>query len=130
MTENRRQFLKQAMAATAAAAFPASIAWAQERPSIPYVDGLSFLSPDAEDVRRSGLTSFICDVSSVERVPTTDGSIKYFRSFEACAKSMTAMRRRLQAGEIPGAFLATRGSEIGEAFKSGRTRDLLSVPGL
>ena len=120
MTENRRQFLKQAMAVAAASALPASIAWAQERPSIPYVDGLSFLSPDAEDVRRSGLTSFICDVSAVERLPTTDGSIKYFRSFEACAKSITAMRRRLQAGEIPGAFLATRGSEIGEAFKSGR----------
>ena len=48
----------------------------QERPSVPYVDGLSFLSPDAQDVGRSGLTSFICDVSSVERLPTTDGSIK------------------------------------------------------
>jgi membrane dipeptidase len=95
--------------------------WAQERPSIPYVDGLSFLSPDAEDVRRSGLTSFVCDVSSVERLPTTDGSIKYFRSFEACAKSLTAMRRTLHAGQIPGAFLATKGSQVTDAFKQGRT---------
>ncbi|MDQ3417863.1 MAG: dipeptidase [Acidobacteriota bacterium] len=127
MTHSRRHFLKQAMAATAAAAVPASIAGTgatasvQERPSLPYVDGLSFLSPDAQDVGRSGLTSFICDVSSVERLPTTDGSIKYFRSFEACAKSLTAMRRTLQAGQIPGAFLATRGSEVAEAFKQGRT---------
>jgi len=121
MIESRRQFLQKAIAATAAAALPSSIGWAQERPSIPYVDGLSFLSPDPQDVQRSGLTSFICDVSSVERVPTTDGSIRYFRSFEACAKSLTAMRRTLQAGQIPAAFLATRGSEIGEAFKQGRT---------
>ena len=31
------------------------------------------------------------------------------------------MRRTLQAGRIPGAFLATRGSEIKEAFAQGRT---------
>ena len=121
MTESRRDFLQQAIAATVAAALPASITRAQERPAIPYVDGLSFLSPDPGDVRKSGLTSFICDVSSVERLPTTDGSIKYFRSFEACAKSLTAMRRTLRAGQIPSAFLATRGSEITEAFKQGRT---------
>ena len=121
MIETRRQFLHKAMAATVAATVPAPIAWAQERPAIPYVDGLSFLSPDPEDVRRSGLTSFICDVSSVERLPTTDGSIKYFRSFEACAKSLTAMRRTLHAGQVPSAFLATRGSEVSEAFKQGRT---------
>lgn len=125
MSSSRRDFLKQAVAATAAAAVPVALGdarvAAQERQSVPYVDGLSFLSPDPEDVRRSGLTSFICDVSSVERLPTTDGSIKYFRSFEACAKSLTAMRRRLHSGEIPGAFLATRGSEIAEAFKQGRT---------
>jgi membrane dipeptidase len=121
MTESRRDFLKQAIAATAAAAVTPSSVWGQERPSIPYVDGLSFLSPDAEDVRRSGLTSFVCDVSSVERLPTTDGSIKYFRSFEACAKSLTAMRRTLHAGQIPGGFLATKGSEVIDAFKQGRT---------
>ena len=135
MTQSRRDFLKQAAAATAAAAVPVSvarieaIAAVQQRPSIPYVDGLSFLSPDPQDVGRSGLAAFICDVSSVERLPTTDGSIKYFRSFEACARSLTAMRRTLQAGQIPGAFLATRGSEIADAFKQGRAAIFFQMQG-
>ena len=119
--DTRRGFLKQVMASAAAAALSPAIAWAQDRPKIPYVDGLSFLSPDPADVGRSGLSAFICDVSSAERLKTTDGSLKFYRSFEACAKSMTAMRRALEAGKIPGAFLATRGSEIREAFKDGRT---------
>ena len=119
--ETRRGFVKQVLAATAAAAIPRGLAMAQGRPPIPYVDGLSFLSPDPADLGRSGLAAFICDVSSVEQLKTTDGSLRFFRSFEACARSITAMRRRLQAGEIRGAFLATRGSEIKTAFSSGRT---------
>ena len=120
--ETRRAFLKQAMAASAAAMIPPASLWpAQQRPSMPYVDGLSFLSPDPADIARSGLTAFICDVSSGERLTTTDGSVKFYRSFEACARSITAMRRELQAGKVPGAFLATRGSQIDDAFRSGRT---------
>ena len=88
---------------------------------MPYVDGLSFMSPDPADVGRSGLTAFICDVSSVEQLKTTDGSIRYFRSFEACARSITAMRRSLQAGKIPGALLATRGTDVDEAWRTKRT---------
>src|SRR5215213_3120497 len=119
--ETRRAFVKQVVAASAAAVIPVRVAWAQERPSVPYVDGLSFFSPDPADVGRSGLAAFICDVSSAEQLKTTDGSLKFYRSFEACARSMTSTRRQLQAGEIPGAFLASRGLEIKEAFAKGRT---------
>ena len=117
----RRRFVRDVLAASAAAAVAPRLAWAQDRPTIPYVDGLSFLSPDPADVGRSGLAAFICDVSSGEQVKTADGSIRFHRSFEACARSITAMRRTLQAGKVPGAFLATRGAEIGEAFAAGRT---------
>lgn len=128
--ETRRGFLKHAAAAAATAMIPPAIAWPQEaRPSIPYVDGLSFPSPDPADVARSGLSAFICDVSSADRVPTTDGSVKFYRSFEACARSITAMRRQLEAGTIPGAFLATRGSDINGAFRSGRTAVFLQFQG-
>jgi membrane dipeptidase len=120
--ETRREFLKQAAAAVATAAVGSQAAAGQaQKPSIPYVDGLSFQSPDPQDIGRSGLTAFICDVSSGERVPTADGSVKFYRSFDACARSITAVRRDLQAGRLPGAFLATRGSEIDEAFRRGRT---------
>jgi membrane dipeptidase len=124
-TETRRGFLKRMMATTAAAAAAPAVAWGRERqtprPTIPYVDGLSFQSPDPQDIARSGLTAFICDVSSGERLPTADGSVKFYRSFDACARSITAVRRDLQGGRLAGAFVATRGSEIDEAFKSGRT---------
>ena len=119
--ETRREFLKQSLMVPAIAAAAPALTRAAEKPRMPYVDGLSFFSPDPEDVRRSGLSAFICDVSSAERLDTGDGSVKFFRSFEACARSMTAMRRTLAAGKIPGAFLGTRGSQIREAYEAGRT---------
>ena len=104
MRRTRRHFLKLAAAAGASGALRPLHAQARH-PPMPYVDGLSFLSPDPADVERSGLTAFILDVSSVAPLKTTDGSVRYFRSFEACAQSMTAMRRQLLSGDIPGAFI-------------------------
>jgi membrane dipeptidase len=118
---HRRDFIRHAMTASAAATLRPLAAVAIERPPVPYVDGLTFMSPDPADVERSGLSAFICDVSTVEQLKTTDGSIRYFRSFEACARSITAMRRTLGDGKIPGAFLATTGRDAAEAFRQGRT---------
>lgn len=92
----------------------------REKTPFPYVDGLSFLGPPA-DIAASGLSALICDVSAAERLKTDDGAIKYFRSFEACARSLTSMRRQLNGGQAPGVFLATKGSEIREAYRTGRT---------
>jgi membrane dipeptidase len=133
----RRDFLRQAAATTATtAAAIAATPWlastqtgamqtgtaqaTRTRTPFPYVDGLSFLGPPA-DIAASGLSALICDVSSAERLKTDDGSIKYFRSFEACARSLTSMRRQLNGGQVPDVFLATRGSEIREAYRTGRT---------
>ena len=127
MIDTRREFLKLGIAAAIAAGAPRVDA--QTRPPFPYVDGLSFLSPDPADVGRSGLSAFILDVSSVAQLKTDDGSIRYFRSFEACAQSLTNMRRTLAGGKIPGAFLATRDSDIHDAFKSGRTAVLFQFQG-
>ena len=128
MAETRREFMKLALAA-GAAAFAPPVHAQSTRPPFPYIDGLSFLSPDPADVARSGLSAFILDVSSVAPLKTDDGSIRYFRSFEACAESMTAMRRRLAAGQVPGAFLATRGGDVGTAFESGRTAVFFQMQG-
>jgi membrane dipeptidase len=129
MNASRRQFLGHSLALTGAAALGNRRTLARQRPAIPYVDGLSFLGPDPADVARSGLSAFILDVSSVAQVKTEDGSIRYFRSFEACAQSMTTMRRTLAEGAIPGAFLAVRGSEIGPAFRAGRTAIFFQLQG-
>lgn len=117
---SRREFLSLAAAAPLAAV-AASRVGAAERAPFPYVDGLSFLSPDPGDLGKSGLAAIILDISSVARVPTTDGSIRYFRSFEACAQSITKMRRELLSGRTPGARLITHGSEIRQAYGEGTT---------
>ena len=127
----RRHFLEQTAAAAATVAAAPWFANAARQPAatpqtprgkapFPYVDGLSFLGPPA-DIAASGLSALICDVSAAERLKTDDGSIKYFRSFEACARSLTSMRRQLNGGQIPNVFLATKGSEIREAYRTGRT---------
>ncbi len=129
MTTTRREFLGRGLAATTVAALGRPRVDAAQRPAFPYVDGLSFLGPDPADVGRSGLSAFLLDVSSVAQVETADGSIRYFRSFEACAQSMTAMRRTLASGSIPGAFLAVQGSQIDSAFREGRTAVVFQMQG-
>lgn len=88
---------------------------------MPFVDGLSFM-PDLirnpQALAESGLCSFILDVSKAQQIPTEDGSVRYWRTFEACAQSIDAMRVRLQG--MDGVFLATRGSEIRQAYRDGR----------
>ena len=117
---DRREFLKRSALAAAAIPFARLNVHGREKPPFPYVDGLSFMSP-AADIEASGLSAFLLDVSSGEQRKTEDGSTRYFRSFEACARSITAMRRDLNGGKVPGAFLATRGSDIRRAYNDGRT---------
>lgn len=123
MIHDRRDFLHRAVAAPVLAAVPwRSLAGGElARPPFPYVDGLSFLSPNVGDIAASGLTAFILDVSSVAPIKTEDGSIKYWRAFEPCAASITAMRRSLAEGKVGQAFLATRGRQIADAFRGNQT---------
>jgi membrane dipeptidase len=92
-----------------------------QRTAYPWVDGLSFMPADKSKVAESGLSAFICDVSDGENVTGPDGKPRYVRSYNACTKSISAMRRALRAGDYPGAFHATKGSEIADAHRSGRT---------
>jgi membrane dipeptidase len=126
---SRRAFLKAAGLAGGAALIRPDRLLGQETPPYPYVDGLCALSGDPLDVARSGLSAFILDVSSVAPVETDDGTIRYYRSFDASAQSLVATRRRLIAGEVPGAFLATRGSEIPPAYQQGRTAVFFQLQG-
>jgi membrane dipeptidase len=129
VTATRREFIGQGLAAAASSILAGHSLQAAPRTAFPYVDGLSFFGPDPNDIGRSGLSGLILDVSSVAQIKTGDGSIRYHRSFEACAQSMTTMRKSLQAGKIPGAFLASRGSEIGDAFRGGRTAIFFQMQG-
>lgn len=128
MTPSRRSFLKQAARAVVAAPFLNPLGWPappiagtpREKTPFPFVDGLTFMGPPYE-IAASGLSAFLLDVSAPEAITSTDGSIRYFRSYDACRKSLTELRRTLGAGEIPGSFLATTGSDIAAAYQTGRT---------
>ncbi len=136
MGDSRRTFLKQAAGALVAAPLLGELDWPsfaasrarRERTPFPFVDGLTFMGPP-EEVAASGLSAFITDVSAPEPLRTTDGSIKYFRSYESCKRSIIDLRGRLTDGKIPGAFLATRGSEIAAAWRAGRTAVFLQFQG-
>lgn len=121
-TQTRRDFL----ATISLFAFSAKQA---RVPRIPYVDGLCLNVPGtkAEDIAASGLTALIADVSAVSPLKTADGSIKYTRSFEACANSIQQATNKLH--NHPAAFLATQGSAIATAHKSQKTAVFLQFQG-
>ena len=123
----RRSFLKSASCLPMAAL--AAQVNTDRRPDMPYVDGLCLSIPSAsdEDFRASGLTALITDVSAASQVKTTDGSLRFTRTFEACWHSIVEARQQLR--QKKNAFLATKGSEIKEAARSGKTAVFLQFQG-
>jgi membrane dipeptidase len=92
------------------------------------VDGLCvniFRNP--EDIRASGLTGLVADVSGIEVVKSGDGSRRAQRSFAACLRSIVKARQELR--KIDNVFLATDGTQIKEAFRSGKTAVFLQIQG-
>lgn len=118
---SRRSFVRTASIAGTAALIAPDLLAGQDAPPYPYVDGLCALPEDLADIGASGLSAFLMDVSVAAPIETDDGTIRYYRSFDASARFLVGMRRALNAGEIPGAFLARRGSEIREAWQRGET---------
>jgi membrane dipeptidase len=124
---SRRDFLKTASLLAAIAAS----AEARTKPgktSFPLVDGLCLdITQKPEDIRASGLSALVFDVSEGETVPDCDGAPKWRRTFAATSRSMAAARQKLE--RTPDVFLATDGRQIIEAFKNGKTAVFLQVQG-
>lgn len=125
-TQTRRSFLQtiplSLLACAKTKAAPVQL-------QIPYVDGLCLNVPNtkAEDIAASGLTALIADVSAVSPLKTADGSIKYTRSFEACANSINQATIKLHDHKT--AFIATKGSDIARARKANKTAVFLQFQG-
>ena len=125
--QSRRHFLKSTFMAAIVASSSASQT-KPEKSNIPYVDGLCpniFNKP--EDIRASGLTSLLADVSAGEMVKSSDGSQRFQRTFAACSRSIVAARQKLR--KIDNVFLATDGKQIRDAFKRGETAVFLQIQG-
>ena len=89
-------------AATAAAAAPRMQG---------YVDGLSFLPEDLDDVADSGLGAMICDVSEVEEVKDAQGVPRYLRTYKANRAALEAAVKRIATRSD--LHVALRGADLG-----------------
>jgi membrane dipeptidase len=125
----RREFLQSAPLFAAASPLIAAKPKPRNRPAFPFVDGLCLSIPETadEDFAASGLAALIADVSQATQLKTPDGSIRYWRTFDACQRSINTARERLQNKKT--AFLATRGSQIKEAFRQGKVAVFLQFQG-
>jgi microsomal dipeptidase-like Zn-dependent dipeptidase len=125
----RREFLQSAAGVAIFAAAERASTNPDKRPGIPFVDGLCLSIPETADAdfAASGLTAVIADVSAVSQLKTTDGSIRYTRTYEACLQSIVEARQNLRKRK--NAFLATKGSDIKAAFESRRCAVFLQFQG-
>ncbi|MEW6130113.1 MAG: membrane dipeptidase [Acidobacteriota bacterium] len=126
---SRRSFIKNAAGVAALAPLGLTKPIKRRKPDFPFVDGLCLAIPSTpdEDFAASGLSALIADVSQATQLKTTDGSIRYWRTFEACSSSIVQARQLLRTKKR--AFLATRGSDIKEAFRQGKTAVFLQFQG-
>lgn len=104
-----RRSLLAASAATALGACTTTLSSRGGTP--PVIDGLSFLPEDLAEIRASGLTGMICDVSEVQEVKDAQGIPRYLRTFEVNDAALDKAVERLRSSEY--GFVALKGSEIG-----------------
>ena len=126
----RRDFLQAAslLAAVSVTAQSVNAQPVNAKSGFPFVDGLCLdIFEEPKEIRASGLTAVITDMSAVEQVPTADGAPKWQRTFEATTRKMVAARQRLRM--MPDVFLATQGASIPEAFKKKQTAVFFQVQG-
>jgi membrane dipeptidase len=88
----------------------------EERKGHPlYFEGMTFFGGTDEPFRNSGLSGLVWDVSAGDM---TDG--KFIRQIVPSFKSIAAAVKYLRTNDI-GMFLATKGSQIKEAARTGKT---------
>ncbi|PMG77254.1 peptidase M19 [Shewanella sp. 10N.286.51.B7] len=85
--QSRRTLLKGIAAASLLCPLYSSSVLAQSKKRL-YIDGLSFLPENLDDVRASKLDAYICDISDIEAITQADGTTNYKRSYKACIASI------------------------------------------
>ena len=85
-----------------------------------YIDGLSFLPADLNDIRASKIDAFICDISAIEQVKQADGTVNYRRIYRVCMESISVARARMAAHPV-WLRLALAGADARLAKKDAQT---------
>lgn len=93
-----------------------------------YVDGLSFVPKDHQDVIASEVDAFIADISSFEAVESADGSTNYKRTYKACIESIT--QHTMEMKSLPDVYLiAKTGRDIDRAYQNNSCAVFLQIQG-
>ncbi|ARD23648.1 membrane dipeptidase [Shewanella japonica] len=92
--QSRQQLLKGIAAAGLLCPLYSSSVLAQSNKRL-YIDGLSFLPDNLDDVRASKLDAYICDISDIEAITQPDGTTNYKRSYKACIASIKEAQQRV-----------------------------------
>ncbi|WP_394131834.1 membrane dipeptidase [Shewanella maritima] len=122
----RRKLIKGIGAATLLSPFASMPAFARARNL--YIDGLSFLPEDINDVRASKLDAFIADISDIESITQPDGTTNYKRTYNACIKSIAKANATVEAH--PDVYVkGLSGLDITKAKDSDRTAVFFQIQG-
>ncbi|UJF21678.1 membrane dipeptidase [Shewanella sp. OMA3-2] len=123
----RRKLLKGLGAAALCSPFLSQQAWAARSHPL-YIDGLSFLPKDINDVKASKLSAFIADISDIEAIKQADGTTNYKRSYNACIKSIKAAKAVVDAN--PEVYLQGQiGLDVTRAYDTNRTAVFFQIQG-
>lgn len=130
---NRRQLLKGLGAAGVLSQLGSFSTVAATSPSLVakqrlYVDGLCFLPDDLNDIRAANIDAYICDISDIEAIKQADGTTNYKRSYNACIKSITAAKKRVEA-HPDSLLLGLNGRDILRAEQRKRTAVFFQIQG-
>jgi microsomal dipeptidase-like Zn-dependent dipeptidase len=123
----RRYILKGLGAATLLSPLSSLPAWAA-KPRRLYVDGLSFLPADINDVKTSKLDAFIADISAIETIEQADGTKNYKRTYQACINSIKQAANSVIAN--PDVYLqGLTGTDISKARSQQQTAVFFQIQG-
>jgi membrane dipeptidase len=125
--QTRRNMLKGLAAASLLSPLGISSAFAATKKRL-YIDGLSFLPDNLDDVRASKLNAYICDVSAIETIEQADGTTNYKRTFDACMTSIKQANNIVSANPsilMPG----LTGQDIALAVEQDRTAVYFQIQG-
>lgn len=93
-----------------------------------YIDGLSFVPSDHNDIKASEISAFIADISDIEAIKRPDGSINYKRTYKACMNSIKEKRKQLESS--PEIFMiAKSGKDIDLAQLNNQCAVFLQIQG-
>ncbi len=93
-----------------------------------FVDGLSFLPDDLNDLSASKLDAYLCDISEIEAIKQPDGTTNYKRTFKACIKSISEASARVISNPNH-LILGRSGTDISLANERNKTAVFFQIQG-